>query len=61
MSVKSKVSVLLLVHNGLPFLDEALSSILGQTLADIEMIVLDDASKTGRRYFGHHTMCYLRE
>src|SRR6266850_2430747 len=37
-------SVVMPVHNGRPFLDESISSIVNQTLADFEFIILDDAS-----------------
>ena len=39
-----KVSVLMAVCNGARFLREAVDSVLGQTLADLELIVVDDAS-----------------
>src|SRR5262249_41049087 len=32
------------VYNALPFLDDSISSILGQTLSDFEFVILDDAS-----------------
>jgi len=35
------------VHNGLPYLDEAIESILGQTFSDFEFVILDDASTDG--------------
>jgi len=38
------VSVVIPVYNGARFLAEALDSILGQTLADFELIVIDDGS-----------------
>jgi glycosyltransferase involved in cell wall biosynthesis len=38
------VTVLLPVHNGERFLDEAIRSIQAQTLTDLELIVLDDGS-----------------
>ena len=38
------VTVLVAVHDGEQFLATALSSILGQTLADLELLVVDDAS-----------------
>lgn len=38
------VSVLLAVHNGGPLLDEAIYSILAQTLTDFELLVIDDGS-----------------
>lgn len=39
-----QVSVLIAVHNGLPYLEAALRSVMGQTLREIEIIVVDDAS-----------------
>jgi hypothetical protein len=41
------ISVLMPVYNGLPYLKEALGSILEQTVQDIEVIALDDASTDG--------------
>ena len=41
------VSVVMPVHNALPFLDEAIESILGQTFSDFEFVILDDASTDG--------------
>jgi GT2 family glycosyltransferase len=38
------VSVLLAAHDDAAFLGEAVASILGQTLADLDVIVVDDAS-----------------
>lgn len=35
------------VHNGLPYLESTLASILTQTLDDIEVLVVDDASTDG--------------
>lgn len=35
------------VHNALPYLDQAVESILAQTLADFEFVILDDASTDG--------------
>jgi glycosyltransferase involved in cell wall biosynthesis len=37
------------VHNALPYLDEAVESILKQTLSDFEFVILDDASTDGSR------------
>ena len=39
-----RVSVLMAVHNGEPFLDEAVRSILNQTFRDFEFLIIDDAS-----------------
>jgi glycosyltransferase involved in cell wall biosynthesis len=39
------VSVLLAVHDDPRFLREAVDSVLGQTLADLELILVDDASE----------------
>ena len=41
------ISVAMPVHNALPFLDESINSILGQTLSDFEFVILDDASTDG--------------
>jgi glycosyltransferase involved in cell wall biosynthesis len=38
------VSVLMAVHNGAPWVQEAVKSVLEQTLADLELIVIDDGS-----------------
>jgi len=42
-----RVSVVMPVHNGLPFLSEAIDSILTQTLSDFEFICIDDGSTDG--------------
>ncbi len=42
-----RVTVLLAVHNGEPFVAEALESVLGQTFEDFELLVVDDASTDG--------------
>lgn len=39
-----KISVLLPVHNGAPYLREAIDSVLGQSFGDFELIVIDDES-----------------
>jgi glycosyltransferase involved in cell wall biosynthesis len=35
------------VHNGLPYLDEAVASVLSQTFKDFEFLIIDDASTDG--------------
>lgn len=42
-----KVSVVMPVHNAMPYLDIAVESILGQTLQNFEFVILDDASTDG--------------
>lgn len=44
-----RVTVLMPVHNGEPYLAAALASILGQTFADFEFLVVDDGSTDGSR------------
>lgn len=39
-----KVSVLMSVFNGAPFLGEAIASVLRQSFSDFELLVVDDAS-----------------
>lgn len=41
------VSVVMPVHNGRPFIDESIQSILDQTFSDFEFVILDDASTDG--------------
>ena len=41
------VTVLMSVRNGLPYLPEAVASVLAQSFADFEFIILDDASTDG--------------
>lgn len=41
------VSVVMPVHNALPFLDAAIRSVLDQTHSDFEFVILDDASTDG--------------
>ena len=43
MSVPA-VSVLMSVHNGAPWVREAVASVLAQTAGDLELIVIDDGS-----------------
>lgn len=42
-----RVSVVLPVYNGEPYLAEAIDCILGQTFADFELIIINDGSKDG--------------
>src|SRR3982750_4446489 len=42
-----RVSVVMPVHNALPYLDAAVESILHQTFDDFEFVILDDASTDG--------------
>jgi hypothetical protein len=42
-----RVSVLLPVRDGAPFLAEAVESILSQTLGDLELVAVDDGSRDG--------------
>ena len=44
MTTVPAVSVLLAVHNGAPWVTEAIGSVLAQTLRDFELIVIDDGS-----------------
>jgi len=41
------LSVVMPVRNTLPFLDESIASILGQSFGDFEFVILDDASTDG--------------
>jgi len=41
---KPKISVVMPCHNGMPYLPEALHSVLHQDFADFELLVIDDAS-----------------
>ena len=41
------VSVVMPVHNGRPFIDESIQSILDQRFSDFEFVILDDASTDG--------------
>jgi glycosyltransferase involved in cell wall biosynthesis len=45
----ARVSVVMPVHNALPYLDAAVESILGQTFRDFEFVILDDASTDGSK------------
>ena len=41
------ISVVMPVHNALPYLHQSINSIVGQTLGDFEFVILDDASSDG--------------
>lgn len=42
-----RISVVMPVHNALPYLDDAVRSILDQTYRDFEFVILDDGSTDG--------------
>src|SRR5262245_36140263 len=44
MSASPAISVLLPVHNGMPYLPETVASILAQTCTDFELLAIDDGS-----------------
>ena len=44
-----RVSVVMTVYNGERYLAEAIASVLGQTYADFELIIVDDGSTDGSR------------
>jgi hypothetical protein len=44
-----RVSVVMPVYNGETFLAEAVESVLGQTLRDLELVAVDDGSEDGSR------------
>ena len=45
--VNELVSVVMPVHNALPYLDAAIESIIGQTYREIEFVIYDDGSTDG--------------
>ena len=47
VTASPQVSVVMPVHNALPYLDAAVESILAQTVRDFRFIILDDASTDG--------------
>ncbi|MCM3903547.1 MAG: glycosyltransferase [Pyrinomonadaceae bacterium] len=60
------ISVVMPVHNALPFLNESIRSILEQTLSDFEFVILDDASTDGsvellREWSGRDRRIHLYE
>jgi len=50
----AKVTVLMPVYNGLPYLAEAVQSILSQTLNDFTFLIIDDGSTDGSSKFLEH-------
>ncbi len=44
---KPFISVVMPVHNALPYLHQSINSIVGQTFRDFEFVILDDASTDG--------------
>lgn len=45
--MKPRVTVLMTVYRGLPYLQEAIESVLSQSFSDFEFIIIDDASTDG--------------
>lgn len=45
--VDPRISVVMPVHNALPYLDHAIECILGQTFTNFEFVIFDDASTDG--------------
>ncbi len=39
-----KISIVMAVHNGMPYLEDCLASVLSQSFADFEFIIIDDGS-----------------
>ena len=46
-TILPQLSVILPVYNGLPYLEEAIKSILGQSFGDYELIIINDGSTDG--------------
>ncbi|MCS4149392.1 glycosyltransferase [Salinibacter ruber] len=44
---RPSITVLMGVHNGLPYLNQAVKSVLDQTFSDFEFLIIDDASTDG--------------
>ena len=42
-----RISIVMSVRDGMPYLPEAVASILGQTFGDFEFLIMDNASKDG--------------
>jgi glycosyltransferase involved in cell wall biosynthesis len=47
LSAHGRISIVMPVHNALPYLDEAVESILAQTHRDFEFVIFDDGSTDG--------------
>src|SRR5262245_4369124 len=44
MSSQPAISIVLPVHNGIPYVRQAVESLLGQTFRDFELLAVDDGS-----------------
>lgn len=51
MELPPKISVLMSVRNGLPYVEQTVASILNQTYQNFEFVILDNASTDGSRDF----------
>ena len=56
-----RLSVVMAVRDGEPFLREAIDSVLGQSFTDFEFLIVDDASRTRRLRFSKRTAGWIRE